>query len=107
MSDRQEFDINDEFSDDIDKFRNLDTGGGFDMAPPALLELAFLSLTALVGLAWLVGLFFVPETGLDGPTWMGLGALGVVMFGLPAAAIYGLRRGGMGVVRAVVRDLVR
>lgn len=106
MSAGDDFDVNDAFSDDIEKFRDLEGRDGFDLTPPAALELAFASLTALVALGWLVSLLWVPDT-INGQTWMGLGALGMVMFGAPAAAIYGLRRGGMDIVKRVIRDMVR
>lgn len=97
--------MNDALSDDMEKFRELEGSGGFDMSPPAVIELAFASLTALVALGWLVSLLWVPDA-INGQTWMGLGALGMVMFGVPAGAIYVLRRGGIDVVKAVIRDMV-
>jgi len=101
-----DFDVNDALSDDIDKFRELESGGGFDLTPPAAIEIGFASLTAVVALGWLVSLLWVPDT-IDGQTWMGLGTLGLVMFGAPAAAVYALRRGGMEIVRDVIRGMVR
>lgn len=106
MSAGDDFDVNDAFSDDIDKFRELETGDGFDLTPAAALEIAFASLTALVTLGWLVSLLWVPDT-INGQTWMGLGTLGLAMFGAPAAAVFALRRGGMEIVRDVIRGMVR
>lgn len=105
MSAGDDFDVNDAFSDDMEKFRDLEGRDGFDLTPPAAIELGFASLTAVVALAWLVSLLWVPDT-INGQTWMGLGALGMVMFGAPAAAIYALRRGGMQVLQTVIRDMV-
>lgn len=105
MSDR-DFDLNSEFRDDVQKFRKLNRRDGMDWSLPAFIELAFGSLTAVAGLAWLVSLWWVPDV-IPGTTWMGLGMLGLVLFGGPAALVYGLRRGGADVVRALVRDIVR
>ena len=90
-------------SEDLDKFRELrNRGGGWE--PGALIEGVFASLTALVGVAWFIGLFLVD---VDGTTWMGLGALGGLLFGVPAAIIYGLRRGGAALIRETVREYIR
>ncbi len=87
---------------DKERFRDLSGGDGMDLSPPALIELVFFSLTALTLLAWLASLFLFD---VDGQTWMGLGALGLVMFGLPAGLIFVLRRGGAEVVERMIRNV--
>jgi hypothetical protein len=85
--------------DDIEKFRELrrrDSGGWVKV------ELIFGSLTALVGLVWFVSIIFVPDQ-IDGAAWMGLGMLGLGLFGAPTAAIYWLRRGGIVTCKRVIR----
>jgi len=90
-------------SDDIEKFRELRNR---ESGPWVKFELVFGSLTALVGIVWFVSIIWVPDT-IDGATWMGLGMLGLGLFGAPTAAIYWLRRGGVVTVKRVVRHGAR
>jgi len=96
-------DMSDMWRDDVDKFQRL-ADQDSDWGLPAYMELGFGTLTGLTVVGWLIGLYLAP---VDGPTWMGLGGLGLVLFGLPTALIYGLRRGGIELVRAVVREYTR
>lgn len=84
-------DIDDLISDDIENIRNRQ--GGMDRTLPAMVELGFLSLTALAGVGWLIALFFTPDPIPSG-VWLGGGMLAVGAFGFPAAVIYIMRRGG-------------
>lgn len=91
---------------DLEKFREFrNRDGGLTTSVPSLLELAFGSLTALLGIVWLVSLWWVPDV-IAGETWMGLGILGIVLVGLPFLAIYWFRRGGIDVLRALLREVV-
>lgn len=98
-------DPGDMLKDDLEKVSDL-RSGGMDTSIPALMELAFGSLAGLTALLWIVALFWVPDP-ITGQTWMGLGALGGVLFGLPAGAIFMLRRGGAEVLMAIVRESAR
>ncbi len=89
---------------DKERFRDLSGGDGMDLSPPALIELVFLLLTGMTLIAWFVSLFLFD---VDGQTWMGIGALGLVMFGLPAGLVFALRRGGAEVVESIIRDVTR
>jgi len=93
-------------SNDMDRMQRVGSGDGMDWSVPAVVELTFLSLTALVGIVWLVSLLWVPEP-IDGQTWMGMGMLGLLMFGAPAGMVFALRRGGAEMVRAIIREMVR
>ncbi len=97
-------DIEEMVQEDKERFRDLSGGDGMDMTIPALFELTFLLLTGLTLIAWFVSLFLFD---VDGQTWMGVGALGLVMFGLPAGLIFALRRGGAEVIEGFIRDVTR
>lgn len=90
-------------SEDVQKIRELRNRDG-NWEPPAVIEGVFASLTALVGLVWFLGLFVLD---VDGTTWMGLGALGAVLFGVPAALVYALRRGGAALIQETIRGYIR
>lgn len=93
-------DADDLIREDIEKFQRM-RGQDMDMSLPSMVELGFFSLTALVAVSWLVALFFTPDP-IPGETWLGLGGLGMTMFGIPAALIYWLRRGGAATIAAFV-----
>lgn len=89
--------------DDLETISSLWSGDGMDTSIPALVELAFGSLTAISALAWIVLLFFVPDV-VGGQAWMALGGLALVLFGVPAGVVYVLRRGGSDVLMAMIRE---
>ena len=99
-------DIEGMVQDDIAKVKSVSGNGGMDTSLPALMELAFASLTGVTAVVWFLAILLVPDT-IDGITWMSLGALGLVLFGLPAGLLYLLRRGGATVIRDLVRSVVR
>lgn len=90
--------------DDVQKFRELRQRDG-NRSIPALIEGAFAMLLGLCALAWFASMWWVPDT-ISGTEWMGFGGLIAVMFGLPAGAIYWLRRGGVEVIQALIRQLI-
>ena len=89
---------------DIEKFRRYRRRDGRDLAPGAIAEGAFAAVLGLTGLVWLVLLWFTPDP-VPSTLWMGVGMLGLVLFGLPAGAIYVLRRGGAETLRRLVREV--
>lgn len=96
--------MNDMLQDDLDKFREIRGSGGMDTSIPALIELGFGVATALVALGSLVALMlWVPDT-VDGTSWMGVSAVCLAVTGIPAGAVYGLRRGGAEMIQAIVRS---
>ncbi|MFW5956347.1 MAG: hypothetical protein ACOCQY_02975 [Halorhabdus sp.] len=96
-------DVEEMVQDDMDRFRDL-SGDGMEMSFPAILELSFLSLTGVSLIGWFLSLFLFD---VDGPTWMGMGMLFLVLFGLPTALIFGLRRGGAEIVDGLIQQIVR
>lgn len=102
MSSRPGDELPGDVSDDLDKFRQLRKRDrdGWDLG--GLVEGAFATLTAIGGLVWFASMWWVPDT-LTGTEWMGFGALIGVMFGLPAVAIYVLRRGGAQTIQTLIR----
>lgn len=87
-------DMNDMVREDVEKFRRYRGRGGVERTLPALVELALTGTTALIALVWLGSLYFVPDP-IPGQMWMGIGMLGLVIVGVPAAAVALLRRGGV------------
>lgn len=90
--------------DDLEKFQRYSGDGGMDFSPAAIIELSLLSLTGFVALGWLVAIFWVPDP-IDGQVWMGLGALGLVVFGLPTGLIMAFRRGAGEIALAMLREI--
>lgn len=88
---------------DVQKIRQYQ-GGDVEATIPNLVELVLGGLTALHAVVWFGAILLVPDT-IDGTTWMGLGLLGLVLFGGPAGLIYWLRRGGAETIRAVVQNM--
>lgn len=105
MSSRPNDDLPGSVEDDLQKFRELRDRDSDGWALGGIVEGVFATLTALGGLAWFASMWWVPDT-LSGTEWMGFGALIGVMFGLPALAIYTLRRGGAQVVKAMLRSFM-
>jgi len=97
-------DLDSMVKNDLEKFQDLD--GDMSMDPPAILELVFISLTAVTVLAWFASMFLLVPDTIPSKVWMGGGLFGLVVFGVPAALVFFLRRGGVEVVRAVVRGFV-
>lgn len=91
MSARQ--DPQEMIEEDMEKFRRLQESGGFDNSLPAWLELIGATLTAILVGLWMLSLLWVPDP-IGGRAWMGVGMIGLVLFGGPTALIYWLRRGG-------------
>lgn len=89
--------------EDIQKFREL-RNRDQSWSIPGILEGVLAACTGLVAVVWFAGLFLLD---VEGTTWMGLGALGGLLFGTPAAIVYGLRRGGAEIVRQTIRGLMR
>jgi len=91
---------------DLEKFRRMrrqdnsrSAGGWLE----AILGLA----AAIVAAAWFVTMWLWVPDPIDGPTWMGLGALGMSVTGLPAAIIYYGRRGGARVAKQLIQEVIR
>lgn len=97
-------DIQDWLERDKERLQNMNTGGR-EWGVAGYLEAGLASITALIALAWLLSMWWVPDP-IDGTTWMGLGMLGMALFGLPTVAIYWLRRGGTVVVREILAGVV-
>lgn len=97
--------MSDMVQDDLEKVRSV-SSGGIDTSIPALIELTLGVATAFVALGWLAALLWVPDP-VDGLTWMSVGATLMSLFGIPAALVYGLRRGGAEMARAIVREYTR
>ena len=97
-------DMSDMVQDDMQRFRELQSK---DMgnSVPAVLEMLFAGAAALVAVAWLISLYWVPEV-IPSKTWMLGGALGVFIFGLPAGILYLGRRGGVAFVERLVQSLL-
>lgn len=99
--------MNDDFNElarkDLEKVSAYQ-GQGLDTSLPAMIELGFGSLTALVAICWFVAMYWVPDP-IPGTTWFGVGMVGLVLFGLPAGTIFVLRRGGADVVRAIAQSM--
>jgi len=98
-------DMNDMLGDDLEKFQSM-SGQGMDTTIPALIELGFAICLALVALAWFAALLWTPDP-IGGTTWMGLGVLGGILFGVPLGLIYALRRGGKELIGRTIRGYVR
>lgn len=98
-------DIPGDWQEDVQKFKQMRRRDNNRQAG-GWLEAILGVLAALVGVAWFVTMWlWVPEP-IDGPTWMGLGALGMSVTGLPAAIIYYARRGGARVFKREIRRLI-
>lgn len=76
-----------------------------DFSTLAVVEGLFIALAGVVCMAWLVALYWVPDT-IDGTTWMSLGTLGLLLTGTPAGAIYWLRRGGVKQLARLIGQVV-
>ena len=100
-------DLNDALADDMRRAQRAVSGGGPSLSPAAMLEAVFATLAAATMLAWLVAMVLWVPDPIPGHVWMGFGLFGMAVFAAPAGAIYVLRRGGAGVIRAMVREQVR
>lgn len=98
-------DLDEMVRQDIEQLRRLATNRQ-DTGLPVLIEVVLWSLTAVVAIVWLLAMFWTPDP-IPAGAWLGLGMLGLGLFGLPAGAMYVLRNGGATVIRGVVRELVR
>lgn len=91
-----------------DPWKDLEKIGGLlksgDRSFPALVELIFISLTALVAFGWLVSMLWVPDT-IASRDWMFGGMLGMAACGVPAAAIYAARRGGIEALIRIISEV--
>lgn len=89
--------------EDKEKFKDLSFST--DTSAPAIAEGVLIGLAGVVCMAWLVALFWVPDT-IDGTTWMSLGVLGLLLTATPAGAIYWLRRGGIETIARMIAQVV-
>jgi len=94
-----------DLQEDIEKIRRYRGQGIRDVGLAALVEGVFASLTGLVGIVWFASLYWVPDV-IPSETWMAAGMVGLLVFGLPAGAIYMLRRGGAQVIERVIREVL-
>lgn len=97
-------DMSDMVKDDMETFRRLqskDVGSSI----PAIIELVLAGATALVGVVWIVSLYWVPDV-IASRVWMLGGVFGLGIFGVPAAIMYLARRGGVEMVERLVQRLI-
>jgi hypothetical protein len=79
---------------DIQKARRAMRTDGMSWSWASAIEGLLLSLTGLVGLGWIVALWFTP-TPISGELWLFGGMFAMFCFGAPTALVYFLRRGGV------------
>lgn len=90
--------------DDLEKFRRYrQRDNGFDGGKAAWAEAILFLVSTVVAIAWLASLLWVPET-IDGATWMSLGALFGLLFGVPTVGLYWVRRGGVATLARFARE---
>ncbi len=90
---------------DMQKVQRMRANDG-ERSKPALIEATLAGLTGVVGLVWVISLFWVGEF-YDGTTWMAIGMFALTLTGVPAAIVYGLRRGGIELIRTIVQSKLR
>jgi hypothetical protein len=100
--DPRDMDFGAQAQEDIEKARQL-SREGVDTTRPALIEVVLVGLAACVGIVWLAALFLWTPEPLSGTQWMSLGAIGGCLFGIPAVAIWWLRRGGIRTIQRTIR----
>lgn len=100
-------DLNDAVQQDLQQYRRLRENGGFDTSIPALVELGFASIAAVIALVWFAAMFLWVPNPLSGSVWMGFGLFGLGVFGGAAGLIHLLRNGGAATIRALVRESIR
>lgn len=100
-------DLDDAVQRDLEQFRRLQQNGGVDTSVPALVELIFASIAAVIALVWFAAMFLWVPDPVPGTVWMGFGLFGLGIFGGAAGLIYVLRRGGATTIRVLVREAMR
>lgn len=105
MSSRPNDELPGSVEDDLQKFRELRARDrdGWDVG--GVVEGVFATLFAFGGIAWFASMWWVPDT-ISGTEWMSFGALIAIMFGVPAGAIYVLRRGGAEVAKQLLQSFI-
>jgi len=91
---------------DLEKFRQMRRQDG-NRSAGGWLEGVLAMAASLVACAWFVTMWLWVPDPIDGQTWMGLGALGMSVTGVPAAIIYYGRRGGAEMFKQIIREVIR
>lgn len=89
--------------EDLKKARRAMRSDGWSWSWAAAIEGVFGALTGLVGIGWLVALWFTPDP-ISGQLWLFGGMFALLCIGGPTMLVYFLRRGG---VRTIERAIAR